>query len=115
MTTPKFMGHLQCGEHQLQIVRTDFVRGMMVVWGMTFGPMPAYSGPVKIFGWDGIPFFGTEDPDNDSRVAWGKVRKGDCLTLPLVIGDADDEHIKAFIKQGRQEILELTSARKERT
>lgn len=103
MTAANRIGHLQCGANSIEIFRVDFTIGVQVIWGIAMGPIPSYAGPVRVIGWDGVPFWGTEDND-DNFVSWPMISKGDRLVLPVVLGNPDDPKIQYMLNQARKEI-----------
>lgn len=100
--TERGMGYLWCGSHKLEIIRIEFAKGVLVVWGFARGPLYAYSGPVEIFGWDGIPFWGTVG-NEDNFSSWIRVHNGQDLFLPVILGETT-ESIQAVIAEGRKEL-----------
>lgn len=102
------MGYLRCTEHLLEIIRIEFAKRVIVVWGFARGPVRAYTGPVQIYGWDGLQFWGTKDNEETSAI-WPAVGNGENLFVSVVLGETQED-IRTVLDGGRKELERHYSA-----
>jgi len=71
------MGHIVCGGIEVPILAIRLRVGGVCIIAERFGPVPATSGPVTIFGEDG------QGVGQGGQLSWGEARPGELLAVRI--------------------------------